>query len=128
MKYSKQQTKAIEHMEGPALVLAVPGAGKTTVLLARINNLIKKGINPNQILAMTFSKTQANDMKIRYTERYGNDEISFSTIHSFAYKIVRTVYKSMGKNINLIESSDQINRYKLIQEIYYKINGRASGI
>lgn len=124
MKYSKQQTKAIEHMEGPALVLAVPGAGKTTVLLARINNLIKKGINPNQILAMTFSKTQANDMKIRYSERYGNDEISFSTIHSFAYKIVRTVYKSMGKNLNLIESSDQVNRYKLIQEIYYKINGR----
>lgn len=124
MKYSKQQINAIQHIDGPALVLAVPGAGKTTVLLARIDNLIKKGVKPSQILAMTFSRTQANDMKERYIKKYGDHGINFSTIHAFAYKVVRQVYKKLGRDINLIESSENINRYKLIQAIYFKINSR----
>ena len=119
MKYSESQLKAIYHNTGPGLVLAVPGSGKTTVLLARIQNLINQGVNPENILAMTFSKSQALDMEKRYFEKYGDSRIKFSTIHSFAYGIIRSF--SNGKSYELIESSKNYNKYKLVQEFYFRI-------
>ena len=81
------------HYNGPALVLAVPGAGKTTVLLKRIENLIKiYGIKPHNILSITFSRSQAVDMESRYESAIKsiNPQTSphFSTIHAFAYSIL----------------------------------------
>ncbi|EHR34834.1 hypothetical protein HMPREF9709_00576 [Helcococcus kunzii ATCC 51366] len=120
MKYSNSQLEAINHKEGPALVLAVPGSGKTTVLLARIHNLIKNGVNPNNILAMTFSKSQAIDMEKRYLDIYGTNGVKFSTIHSFAYGIVRSFSYNSHK-IQLIESSEQYNKYSVVKQIFYQI-------
>lgn len=120
MKYSKNQLYAINHKEGPALVLAVPGSGKTTVLLARINNLIENGVNPDNILAMTFSKSQAIDMEKRYLSIYGKKGVKFSTIHSFAYGIVRSFSKN-PQSIKLIESSDEYNKYSIIQQMFFKV-------
>lgn len=120
MKYSNSQLKAINHKEGPALVLAVPGSGKTTVLLARIHNLIKNGVNPNNILAMTFSKSQAVDMEKRYLDIYGTNGVKFSTIHSFAYGIVRS-FSNNSHKIQLIESSEQYNKYSVVKQIFYQI-------
>lgn len=123
MRYSKQQLNAINHVDGPALVLAVPGAGKTTVLLERINNLInKKGVDPSSILVMTFSKTQAVDMEDRFYKKYESRGLTFATIHSFAYGIVRSAYRKEGKSVNLIESSKNFNKFSLLERFHYQIN------
>ena len=56
MKHSKEQQTAIDHVDGPMMVLAGPGAGKTTVITHRVKKLIEKeGVNPAQILVVTFS-------------------------------------------------------------------------
>lgn len=117
MNYSKSQLKAIHHMNGPCLILAVPGSGKTTVLLARIHNLIEKGVNPNSILAMTFSKSQALDMEQRYFDKYGKNGPKFSTIHSFSFGIVRSF---SNKHIKLIESSKEFNKFNIVSQIYFR--------
>lgn len=122
MKFTENQLKAIKHKNGPALVLAVPGSGKTTVLLERINQLILNNINPKNILAMTFSKNQALDMENRFFEKYSK-KIQFSTIHSFAYAIVRMYYSKIGKTHNLLESS-KYNKFQILAEIFFSIKKR----
>ena len=67
MKFTNQQIDAINHFKGPALILAVPGSGKTTVLLHRILNLIKNhNVDPSEIISITFSKSQGIDMERRF--------------------------------------------------------------
>lgn len=87
------QNKAANFVEGPSLVLAVPGAGKTTMLLERINNL-SKSIPQNKILTLTFSRTQAIDMK----NRFGSDDTNIMTIHAFCYLIIRNYLKNFIEN------------------------------
>lgn len=118
MNFSQSQLDAISHKDGPCLVLAVPGSGKTTVLLARINKLINEGVDPKNILAMTFSKAQAMDMEARYKKIYKNQGVKFSTIHSFAYGIVKSFSKNRDR-INLIEASHEHNKIKVIRQIYF---------
>ncbi len=88
MNLSKEQEKAIQHIKGPALVLAVPGAGKTTVLIHRTVNLIlNHKVSPERILSITFSRASAKDMKERFNRSFSDISsipINFSTIHSFA--------------------------------------------
>ena len=72
MNLSKEQMKAMQHIKGPALVLAVPGAGKTTVLIHRTANLILNyKVHPDRILSITFSRASARDMKDRINSLYG---------------------------------------------------------
>ena len=93
MPFSNEQLKAIQHMSGPALVLAGPGSSKTTVLTKRAPNLIEHNVNPKNILIITFTKNSANEMEGRFIDKYSNQndvfEIpSFSTIHSLACRII----------------------------------------
>ena len=125
MKISIQQKNAIEHNEGPALVLAVPGSGKTTVLLNRIvylNNTFK--IKDNQILNLTFSKTQALDMKSRFYRLNTSLKPNFSTIHAFCYSIIRFYAKEMKLNFRLIEGSHEFNKYALVNRISAQSHNR----
>ena len=127
MKLTKAQEEASMHFEGPALVLAVPGAGKTTVLLKRIENLINiYKVKPHNILSITFSKSQAVDMEARYNSLYEDDPKDtsphFSTIHAFAYSILRAYNKEHNKNLNLIEGNNDYNKYALIRRLYYQLN------
>ncbi|HYF75061.1 MAG TPA: ATP-dependent helicase [Candidatus Nitrosocosmicus sp.] len=90
---NKEQLEAARHEAGPCMVLAGPGTGKTTVITARVSNLIKKKIAaPENILVVTFSRAAANEMKERY-ERLSNDnssrEVSFGTFHSVFYRLLR---------------------------------------
>lgn len=119
MKLTEKQFQAANHINGPCLVLAVPGAGKTTMLLKRIN-ILEKYIDPSHILSLTFSKTQANDMKIRYNGLKTN----FMTIHAFCYLIIRNYYKKKNRRIKILESDDLYNKYNLIKQIYLDINGK----
>lgn len=127
MKLSLNQEKAINHINGPALVLAVPGAGKTTVIIHRTMNLIHNhNINPNKILSITFSKASAMDMKSRFEKMYpelNQISIKFSTIHSFCYGLINEYAYIKRINYKLIEEEkDTFNKYNLLKRIYLEIN------
>lgn len=126
MKFSREQEKAIKHKEGPALVLAVPGAGKTTVLIHRTNSLIfENEVDPGSILSITFSRASARDMASRYKKRFGDGPTpEFSTIHSFCFSIVRDFARNAGKSFRLIEDeSSSFNKYLIVKNLYQEING-----
>ncbi|WP_432408127.1 ATP-dependent helicase [Wukongibacter sp. M2B1] len=125
--FNEKQKEAILHKNGPVLVLASPGSGKTTVLNAHIAYLIfRYRINPANILALTFSKAAAIDMNDRFYDKYGrliNDEIKFSTIHSFSYKIIRHYYYINNIKYGLIEGTKtRHNKRYILQRIYRSIN------
>ena len=119
MKLTNEQIKAINHKKSPALVLAAPGAGKTTMLLERIKKL-SDIIDPSHILTLTFSKSQAVDMKLRYDYKPSN----FMTIHAFSYLVIRAYLKENQKNLRLLEGDHTYNKYQLIRDLYYKKNNK----
>ena len=127
MELSLNQEKAINHVNGPALVLAVPGAGKTTVIIHRTINLISNHhINPDKILSITFSKASAIDMKNRFEKMYpgfNRTGIKFSTIHSFCYGLIREYAYIKRIDYTLIEEEkNAFNKYNLLKKIYLEIN------
>ena len=92
---TESQQKAVEHIDGPLLVLAGPGSGKTTVVTQRISNLIASGVPPWQILALTFTNKAAQEMKDRVLRLLEQNEASVngltvSTFHSFCARLLRT--------------------------------------
>ncbi len=119
MKLTEKQALAASHKDGPCLVLAVPGSGKTTMILERIK-ILSREIDPSKILSLTFSRTQAVDME----ERYEGPNTNFMTIHAFCYLIIRNYYKKQNRTLKILESDDSYNKYNLIQNIYYQINGK----
>ncbi|MDO5040877.1 MAG: ATP-dependent helicase [Peptoniphilus sp.] len=123
MKLSQEQLKAISHLQGPALTLAVPGSGKTTILLYRIINLLKSGVSPDRILTITFSKSQSLDIAKRFNLLYPNSKVKpeFSTIHAFCYKILHMYSRLRGKTFKLIDENPSA-KYKLISNLYYELN------
>ncbi|NRT88964.1 ATP-dependent helicase [Clostridium beijerinckii] len=122
IKYTPQQMQAIFHANGPALVLAVPGSGKTTTIIGRIGHLIlNHNVNPKNILAITFSKASALDMRKRFKNIFGDmarDDLRFSTIHAFANMVVSSYNRKFNKNLVLLKSW-QINY--IIKDIYKDI-------
>lgn len=127
MNLSNEQKKAVSHVEGPALILAVPGAGKTTVLIHRTANLIlNKNIRPEKILSITFSKASAKDMKSRFNKLYGDIShipVHFSTIHSFSYSLIREyAYRNNIKYRFIDDSRNKINKYNILKQIHLSIN------
>lgn len=88
---NSQQAQAVQAIDENVLLLAVPGSGKTTVLVARLGYMIlEKHIDPEKILAITFNTQAAAEMKQRFSLKFGNvlaNQISFKTINSLAYQI-----------------------------------------
>ena len=125
MKFTSQQVDAIKHFEGPALILAVPGSGKTTVLLNRILNLINNhNIDPSEIISITFSKSQGIDMERRFLAQNPEfrGKITFKTIHAFCYEIVRNYMKLKNIKKTLIEGNKEFNRILILKRVYYQKN------
>ena len=91
--FNKSQIQAISHMDGPAMVLAGPGSGKTTVITHRIKNLIDKAeVRPENILVVTFTKAAAISMQKRFSTLMNGGKgqlVTFGTFHSVFYKILR---------------------------------------
>lgn len=91
--FNKSQIQAISHMNGPAMVLAGPGSGKTTVITHRIKNLIEKAeVRPENILVVTFTKAAAISMQKRFSTLMNGGKgrpVTFGTFHSVFYKILR---------------------------------------
>lgn len=104
-KLNTAQEKAVCHEAGPMLVLAGPGSGKTTVLLCRISRLLERGLaKPQEILALTFSKAAAEEMKSRFQKLNGSNRVSFGTFHSIFFRILRSRY---GWNVEQIFQEEE---------------------
>lgn len=99
------QKQAVLQTEGPLLLLASPGSGKTTTIMMRIGYLIEeKGIPPRRIKAVTFSRASANDMKERFKAFFPQLEpVDFSTIHSLAFEVVREHFRTLQTPFQIIE-------------------------
>ena len=111
--YSSNQKKAIEHGEGPLMVLAGPGSGKTFVITHRIKYLIEgPGINPAYILVVTFSRAAAKEMKDRFEKLCKKSFVTFGTFHSVFFNLLKTAYGFSSEQI----ASDEL-RYTLIKEL-----------
>lgn len=89
--FNEQQLEVINHNEGPCLVIAVAGAGKTTAVVHRIARLVReRGVRPEHILAITFTKKAANEMLERLKKLYiDTDLMQVSTFHSLCYRILK---------------------------------------
>ena len=101
MSFNHSQIQAINHYKGPALVLAGPGSGKTTVITQRTKKLIEDyGVNPANILVVTFTKAAAREMKERFRNLMGkNLPVSFGTFHAIFFNILKYAYKLEASNI-----------------------------
>lgn len=127
MNLSNEQKKAISHLKGPALVLAVPGAGKTTVLIHRTANLIlNHNVAPESILSITFSRASAKDMEERFKRLYGDNTqipVHFSTIHSFSYSLIREyAFKNRIRYTLIEDENNELNKFNLLKKIYFSVN------
>lgn len=116
-----QQLKAVQHDKGPLLILAGAGSGKTRVLTYRIAYLIDEiGVNPFNILAITFTNKATNEMKERIDKivGYGSEHIWVSTFHSTCVRILRRYIDTLGYNKNFIiyDTDDQKTLMKDICE------------
>ena len=113
---NKEQISAVKHIDGPMLVMAGAGSGKTKVLTTRIAYLIEKGIDPYNILAITFTNKAAAEMKERITNLIGDKAryMQISTFHSFGLTILKKYYEYVGlsKNFTIIDSDDVLSLIK----------------
>ena len=110
MTLNDKQLEAVEHKDGPCLVLAGAGSGKTKVLTQRIINLIDSGVSPYNILAITFTNKAAKEMRNRVENELGSitDSIFIGTFHSFGLRILRENYIDIGytSNITILDTDD----------------------
>ena len=115
---NKEQIKAVKHLEGPMLVLAGAGSGKTKVLTSRIAYLIEQGVHIDNILAITFTNKAAKEMREREIKLLGYDakSIQISTFHSLGLKIIKENYARLGykSNFVILDSDDTLTVIKKI--------------
>lgn len=133
MSLNQAQIEAIAHKDGPCMVLAGPGSGKTTVITNRIKHLIEKHkVKPEEILVITFSKAASKEMRERFY-RLKKDQakqhdgwvatvpdaasVTFGTFHGIYYGILKWAYKLTSENI----FSDE-QKYQLLQRVVERMN------
>ena len=133
MSLNQAQIEAIAHKDGPCMVLAGPGSGKTTVITNRIKHLIEKHkVKPEEILVITFSKAASKEMRERFynlnkvqakqhngwaATASGTSPITFGTFHGIYYGILKWAYKLTSENI----FSDE-QKYQLLQRVVERMN------
>ena len=119
-----QQVEAVRATEGPVLLLAVPGSGKTTVLVNRLGYMLYvKGIDPANILTLTYTVAATRDMAERFTALFGediSDRLEFRTINGICAKIIAHYGRLIGKTSFELITDEKISG-KLLTDIYVKI-------
>ncbi|MCC8100826.1 MAG: ATP-dependent helicase [Clostridiales bacterium] len=114
MAFSEAQERAIAHKDGPAMVLAGPGSGKTLVITQRTKYLIDTyQINPREILVITFTKAAAQEMQGRFQTICGRGGVTFGTFHAVFFGILKHAYHYTAANV-----MSEDTRMKMIREIY----------
>ena len=115
MNLNLSQKEAVEHTEGPLLIIAGPGAGKTKTLVERIAYMIKiKKIDPQKILVSTFTERAARELLTRITDKLKDEEINLEdlyigTIHSICLKIIdeNIIFSKLNKGYKVLDNIDQ---------------------
>ncbi|SDH88640.1 DNA helicase-2 / ATP-dependent DNA helicase PcrA [Pseudobutyrivibrio sp. 49] len=123
---NEQQMEAVRTVEGPVLLLAVPGSGKTTVLVNRLGYMIYcKGIAPENILTLTYTVAATKDMANRFEKIFGpdlSDRLEFRTINGICSKVIAYYGRMIGKNsFELLTDEKEIIR--LLSSIYLNVEG-----
>ena len=131
---NKDQKDAVLYNEGPLLIIAGAGSGKTRVLTYKVAYLIENGIDPNNILAITFTNKAATEMRERIDEIVGekSKQILISTFHKFCCRVLRVYIDKIGysKNFSVYDTDDQkkiLN--KIIKDLGYddkKVKAKAA--
>lgn len=121
-----QQQAAVQAVDGPVLLLAVPGSGKTTTLVARLGYMLHvRGIPPASVLTMTYTVAAARDMRARYVALFGADEaeqLAFRTINGVCSRIIRRYERMLGRTaFALLEDGGE--KTALISELYRAQSG-----
>lgn len=120
MKLNRGQDEAIKHRNGPCMVLAPPGSGKTLIVTERTRYLIEEsGVRPDQILVITFTRYAAREMKERFERLTAgkNYPVTFGTFHSIFYGILKCAY-GIGANNLMSEKESSV----LLQEVLDQTN------
>ena len=136
---NKEQQQAVQHTEGPLLILAGAGSGKTKVLTVRIAHLLAQGVNPYEILAITFTNKAAKEMKSRVEGLVGDvaNRIWLSTFHSFCAKFLRFEldnFLGYNSNFTIYDTSDSQAVIKAalkalnLDDKYYPVGAMLSAI
>ena len=130
---NKEQKEAVLYNEGPLLIIAGAGSGKTRVITYKVAYLIEQGVSPDSILAITFTNKASLEMKERVDELLSNvnNRVFISTFHKFCGRVLRAYIESIGynRNFSIYDTDDQkkiIN--KIIKDLNYddkKIKARA---
>ncbi len=121
---TEQQRIAVTTIDGPVLLLAVPGSGKTTVLVSRLGYMILVGgVSPEQILTLTYTVAATKDMKARFASLFGAElaeSMEFRTINGLSYRIIQYYGRRIGKRpYALVKDDQEINR--LLSRIYQEV-------
>ncbi|HSG91284.1 MAG TPA: UvrD-helicase domain-containing protein [Pseudomonadales bacterium] len=124
MDLNPPQLEAVHHTEGPLLVLAGAGSGKTRVITAKIVHLLRnRGLQPDQIFAVTFTNRAAREMAERVTEAAGKPgaEVSISTFHRLGLRIIREHPAAVGlrSGFSIMDSSDQESMLRELLRIHF---------
>lgn len=117
-KLTASQQQAVDHFEGPLMVLAGPGSGKTRVITQRIARLLQRGVNPAEILALTFTNKAAREMGERVHRLLGGIRVEVSTFHRFCARLLRRWPQEVGlkENFTILDSSDQVHLVRQIMK------------
>ena len=118
------QKEAVLYTDGPLIVFAGAGTGKTRVITYRIANLLQQGVSPYSILAVTFTNKAANEMKKRVSElagEFGGNDVKISTFHSFCMHLLINEARNFGFDSNFLiyDMNEQVN---VIKECMKELN------
>ena len=120
IELNKQQERAVQSISGANLLLAVPGSGKTTVLIARIGYMVHcKHIASNSILALTYTTKAAAEMDNRYRSKFGNDGVTFKTINAIAESIIN--YYCNAENRTRFILLSEIEKQSYLRKAYKEV-------
>ena len=128
MGLNTKQKEAVEYLDGPLLVLAGPGTGKTQLLSEKVAYILKNtDTNPENILCLTFTETGASNMRERLKSIIGKDglKVNIDTYHAFGTDIL-TQYKNYAEDYDrkLDSAIDEVTQFKIVRDIQNKLPGR----
>ncbi|MDO4383904.1 MAG: ATP-dependent helicase [Eubacteriales bacterium] len=117
IQLDEQQRAALQNLEGSSLLLAVPGSGKTTTLLARLEAMLCQGISESQILVITYTNNAAEEMRRRFRRQYGENRVDFMTINSFCYRLILYYSEKTGRQ----KPEDVVDTGKILRRIFRQV-------
>ncbi|MEM1303537.1 MAG: UvrD-helicase domain-containing protein, partial [Planctomycetota bacterium] len=112
------QREAVQHVDGPLLILAGPGSGKTRVVTHRVAHLLQSGVHASQILALTFTNKAAEEMRLRVAALAPGERVWVSTFHRFGARLLRQYAERVGlqPNYTIYDTSDARQTIKRVIE------------